>query len=65
LGLLRACCFTPLVAMNSYLTHVNYHFSIMSHVWTQAFSKPLDHVFFFLNLEFCDVANVAIINKMI
>jgi hypothetical protein len=41
-----------------------YHSSVMSHVWTQVFLGPLDH-FFFLNLEFCDVANVAILNKMI
>jgi len=32
LGLLGACCFTPLTAKNSYLIHVNYHFSLMSHV---------------------------------
>jgi len=32
LGLLGACCFTSLDIRNFYLTHVNYHFSIMSHV---------------------------------
>jgi hypothetical protein len=32
LGLLGACCFTSLAARNFYLTHVKYHFSVMSHV---------------------------------